>query len=90
MGDGVGERFGAFLRAQIGARSLEAREGTDPDAILSRAEASLGSGDVKTTLSEIASLPEAGQAAMAEWVTQAEARLSALDALDALLAAQSE
>ena len=49
-----------------------------------------GSGDVKTTLSEIASLPEAGQAAMAEWVTQAEARLSALDALDALLAAQSE
>ena len=90
MGDGVGERFGAFLRAQVGARSLEAREGTDPDAILSRAEAALRSGDVETTLSEIASLPEAGQAAMADWVTQADARLSALSALDALLAAQSK
>ena len=90
MGDGVGERFGAFLRAQVGARSLEAREGTDPDAILSRAEAALRSGDVETTLSEIASLPEAGQAAMADWVAQADARLSALSALDALLAAQSE
>lgn len=90
MGDGIGERFGAFLRAQLGARSLEAREGTDPDAILSRAEAALRSGDVETTLSEIASLPEAGQSTMAEWVTLAEARLSALGALDALFAAQSE
>src|SRR5690606_16625940 len=38
---GEGGGFGAFLKTQLGARSLEPREGTDPDAILSRAEAAL-------------------------------------------------
>ncbi len=86
MGDGVGDRFGAFLRAQVGARSLEARDGDDPDAILSRAEAALQAGDVARVLAELRTLPEAGQAAMAGWVAQAETRLTALETLATLTA----
>ncbi len=77
----------AFLRTQLGARSLEPREGDDPDAVLSRAEAALGGGDLETTLTEIAALPEAGQAALSAWVGDAETRRAALNAL-ADLAAQ--
>ncbi len=44
--DSTVDRALAFLRAQTGARSLTPREGDDPDAILSRAEAALRSGDL--------------------------------------------
>ncbi len=77
----------AFLRTQLGARSLEPREGDDPDAVLSRAEAALGEGDLDGALTEVAALPEAGQAALSAWVGQAETRRAALNAL-ADLAAQ--
>jgi hypothetical protein len=78
------DRIGAFLLAQTGARSLEPREGADPDAILSRAEAALEGGDLETVLTEIATLPEAGQAALSDWVALAEQRLAATNALGAL------
>ncbi len=42
--DGSVDRLTAFLRTQMGARSLEPREGDDPDAVLSRAEAAVASG----------------------------------------------
>ncbi len=83
-GEGVGDRIGAFFRAQVGARSLEPREGDDPDAVLSRAEAALGKGDIANTIALIGTLPEQGQAAMAEWVKQAETRLQAVQAVGAL------
>ena len=83
-GEGVGDRIGAFFRAQVGARSLEPREGDDPDAVLSRAEAALGKGDIANTIALIGTLPEEGQAAMAEWVKQAETRLQAVQAVGAL------
>ncbi len=44
VGEGWDERLTTFLRTQTGARSLEPREGDDPDAILSRAEAALQTG----------------------------------------------
>jgi hypothetical protein len=44
------ERLGAFLRAQTGARSLTPREGDDPDAVLSRAEAYVATGDLTAAL----------------------------------------
>ena len=48
----------AFLRAQLGLRSLEPRAGDDPDAILSRAGAALRDGRLTDTLAEIEQLPE--------------------------------
>lgn len=80
------ERVGAFLRTQAGIRSLTPREGDDPDAILSRAEAALAGGDVAATLAGIASLPEPAQAAMAAWVAEATKRQAAVDALAGLSA----
>lgn len=77
-------RIEAFLRSQLGARSLEPREGADPDAVLSRAEAALRSGDLVACLDEVAALPEQGQAAMAGWTEQARVRLNALQAGDEL------
>ena len=83
-GDGTMDRIGAFLLAQTGARSLEPREGDDPDAVLSRAEAALAAGDLATVMTEIGTLPEAGQAEMSDWIALAEQRLAATNALGAL------
>lgn len=77
-------RITAFFRSQSGARSLSPRAGTDPDAILSRAEANLQAGDLANTLKELGTLPEAGKAVMAEWMTRAEHRQQAVEAADAL------
>ncbi|MCX8508775.1 MAG: hypothetical protein ORN49_07865 [Rhodobacteraceae bacterium] len=85
-GEGLWARLGAFLRSQAGLRSLTPRAGTDPDAVLSRAEAALGTGDLAATLAEIATLPEAGRTRMAEWVGRADHRQAALAAFAALQA----
>ncbi len=76
--------IGGFLRRQLSARSVTPREGTDPDAVLSRAEAALRAGDLDTALSETETLPEAARAAMQEWLTGAEARKAASDAAQSL------
>ncbi|MEZ5910992.1 MAG: hypothetical protein R3D84_01200 [Paracoccaceae bacterium] len=82
--DGVWGRMGAFLRSQTGARSLTPREGDDPDAILSRAEAALAGGDLDKALGELSALPEDAAAAMAEWSGAASFRLDATRAADEL------
>ena len=84
MGDGASDRVGAFLRSQLKLRSLTPREGDDPDAVLSRAEAALRDGGLAKTLEELAALPEAGQEAMSDWLALASARQAALDAAAAL------
>lgn len=81
---GAWARMTAFLRSQTGARSLTPQEGDDPDAILSRAEAALRANDLPKALSEISTLPAAGQTRMAEWVVSAKRRLDALTALSDL------
>ncbi|MEY4982976.1 MAG: hypothetical protein RIR62_1242 [Pseudomonadota bacterium] len=86
MGASWTERVGNFLRVQTGARSLEPREGGDPDAILSRAEAAVATGDLTAALTEIAALPEAAQAAMSDWTAAAATRLQAAEAIAALAA----
>lgn len=80
VADGSMNRFTAFLRSQLGARSLEPKEGDDADAILSRAEEALRGGALETALSELDSLPEAAQAPLADWRAQAEERFAALQA----------
>jgi len=86
-GEGIGDRLYTFLRIQTGARSLEPREGTDPDAVLSRAEAAVEAGDIARALDELAGLPPEGQAEMADWTAGARQWLAAGKALDDLAAA---
>ena len=78
VGDDAMSRISAFVRNQVGARSLTAREGTDPDAILSRADAALQQGDLAAVLAEIETLPEQGRALLADWVALAQTRLTAM------------
>ncbi len=82
--DGSVSPLQAFFRTQLGARSLEPREGDDADAVLSRAEAAVGAGDLDTALTEIAALPQVGQAQLADWTAQVETRRAALTAAAAL------
>ncbi len=84
MGTGLWARVGAFLRTQTGLRSLTPREGSDPDAVLSRAEAALRRADLPAALTEIGALPEAGRTAMADWLDGADRRAAALAAADAM------
>lgn len=88
--DGSMDRMTAFLRTQLGVRSLEAKEGDDPDAILSRAEAALRNGDIAGSLAELATMPEAGQPALVDWISTATARADAIAAGDALAAQVNE
>lgn len=82
-GDDTGG-FGAFLKNQLGARSLEPREGDDPDAVLSRAEAAMNEGRLNDAMSELDALPEEARAEMSEWLSRAATRAEALKAADAL------
>ncbi len=66
-----------FLRRQLGARSVEPREGTDPDAVLSRAEAAVRAGRIDDALQELDTLPPEAQEAMADWLTAARTRADA-------------
>jgi hypothetical protein len=83
--DGLGAvEIGDFFRNQLGMRSLVPREGDDPDAILSRAEAAIREGRLDAALSEIENLPEDARAALDDWVARATQRQQALSGADAL------
>ncbi|MGP3696874.1 COG4223 family protein [Rhodobacter sp. NSM] len=87
MGDSWTSRAQAFLLSEAGVRSLSPREGTDPDAVLSRAEEAVRSGELQAALDEIAALPPEGQEAMSGWTAAARKRIEAIDAVAALAAA---
>lgn len=80
----AGGGFGSFLKNQLGARSVTPREGNDPDAVLSRAEAAMRDGRLADALAEVQALPEGAKAPMADWIADAQTRLDALDAVDTL------
>lgn len=90
MGESWTDRVTSFLRSQTGARSLAPREGSDPDAILSRAEAALATGDLATALTEIAALPPEAQTALHGWRSTAEIRMAAQQAVAGLAATIGE
>ncbi len=85
--DSAAERFGNFFRAQVGARSTAPREGDDPDAVLSRAEAALENDDLAAALDELAALSDNARAGMADWLNGAGARQAAEAALPGLIEA---
>ncbi|MEJ6392955.1 hypothetical protein V8J82_06810 [Gymnodinialimonas sp. 2305UL16-5] len=80
------ERVGAFFSAQLAGRSTEPREGTDPDAILSRAEAAVRAGDLETALTEIEALPPGARALLDDWASDVADRAAADAALADLAA----
>ena len=75
---------GAFFERRFGGRSIVPREGSDPDAVLSRVEAAVRAGDLETALSESTALPEEAQSALGSWLEQAQQRHEAVKAADAL------
>lgn len=74
-----------FLKRTLGARSVEPREGTDPDAVLSRIEAAVRNGRLTDALAEAEILPPEGQAVMADWLDQARTRNSVMSASETLM-----
>lgn len=86
MGESWTDRVSSFLRSQTGLRSLTPREGNDPDAVLSRAEAALAQGRVADAITELAAMPEAGKPALADWLALAQTRVDAEAAVAALAA----
>ncbi len=90
-GGDIFSSFGTFLKSQVATRSLEPQEGDSVDAIQSRAEAALKQDDLDAALAELATLPDAARAAMADWIDRAEKRQKAETAFAALAGAlQSE
>jgi hypothetical protein len=74
-----------FFKTQLGVRSLSPKEGDDPDAVLSRAEAAVASGDIQTALTEIEALPPEAMAKLADWKATAETRLTTVEAANGLM-----
>lgn len=83
-GDSVMDKLGTFLLAQTGARSLTAREGNSPDAVLSRAQAAVNDAKFEMAVTELAALPAQAQAEMKSWTAMVEARSAAQTAISEL------
>lgn len=75
-----GRSLSNFLETQLGGRSVVPREGDDPDAVLSRAEAAVKAGDLDTALTELSALPDTVQPVFADWVASATTRNDVLSA----------
>lgn len=88
MGDTALDRFQGLLMSSTGARSLTPREGSDPDAILSRAEAALRDGNLAGALTELEAMPDTGRAPLQDWTTRARLRIDAITAAADLAAGQ--
>ncbi len=76
--------LGSFLRNQFDVRSVVPKDGATADAILSRVEASVRTGQLNDALAELAGLPEVVRGALTDWTGQAELRAAALDAVASL------
>ena len=77
-------RFLAFFKAQLGVRSLRAKDGASADAILSRALVAVDRGNLEIALSEILELPNSSKSAFQSWSKAAGRRLTVLTALQKL------
>lgn len=76
--------LGGFFRSQFDVRSTSPKEGSGPDAILSRAEAAVKEGRVSDALAEIEALPEVARAELTDWTARATQRADVLDAIATL------
>ncbi|WP_425410662.1 mitofilin family membrane protein [Hyphococcus sp.] len=76
----------ARARSLVSVRPAAPQSGDGPRAVVSRAEQAVEEGDLTGALREIENLPPGARAAMAGWITMAEARAQAQSALDTLAA----
>jgi hypothetical protein len=81
---GFFDRVVGFARGLITVRPTQPIPGETPEAIVSRMQAAIDGGDVKTALAERDHLPGIGQDASSAWAAAAEARV-AIDGLVAKL-----
>ncbi len=81
--DGQGLR-GAFARL-LRVRPLTPQDGTDPPAILSRAEDALRRNDLSGALDELADLSQPGKDILGDWIESAQTHIAVLAALDAMI-----
>ena len=65
------------------------RDGDDPDAVLSRAEAALQSGDLQAALDTLTALPDVARAELADWTARATHRIDVLAAIDGMAPIQT-
>jgi len=84
--NGLGGKLTGFLKSQITVRSLEPQEGTSADAVLSRIQGALDDDNLMGALEQVSGLSDASKTAMTGWLSSAQTRQSALDALLALTA----
>ena len=81
--DGQGLR-GALARL-FRVRPLTPQDGTDPPAILSRAEDALRRNDLSGALDELVDLSPPGTDIMGDWIESAQTHIAVLAALDAMI-----
>ena len=86
----TGGTVGGFMSNLFNVRSVAPREGTDVDAILSRAEAAVRDGRVADAIAELDGLPEQAAVQTAAWRELAETRLAAFAALDDLVVTMNQ
>lgn len=79
-----------FLRNQLGVRSLEPRQGDSVDAVLSRAEAFVDSGDITQALKELDLLTGSARQEMRAWAETAVSHQETLAEIAMLSASVEE
>ena len=78
-------KFLTFLKSQFQARSSIPRQGSDPDAVLSRSEAFLKTNDLEKSLFELTQLDGIALKVMEPWRISAENRINSLLAVEQLV-----
>jgi hypothetical protein len=83
--DGFLDQTLAKLEGLVSVRRVDGQvEGTDADAVTSRAEAQFNEGNLDAALKELEGLSDEAAAAMSGWITDAKAHLDVDQALDDL------
>jgi len=77
-------KFSAFLKSQVGTRSLQPQTGDGMDAVLSRIEAALETGDLGNALTQTDALSDPALQIMGDWVASLTQLNNAKNAVQAL------
>ena len=79
-------RISALVKERLRVRSLTPREGSDPDAVLSRAQAAANADDFAAAVGALDTLPQTAQDIFADWRRGARLRAEATRAIAAYIA----
>jgi hypothetical protein len=79
--DNMSGKLVGFFKSQVTVRSLEPQEGENTDAVLSRIQGALDGENLADALQQAAGLNAASKSAMANWLSAAQTRQTAWDAV---------